>query len=1020
VTDPTKDRRFPRASNTLLVIVILGIAAVAVGLVPLSPPLENDQGNLIRGLSGFRVDGQRLFHAQPSPFDTAQYTEVARRAQVFLLTAGDTGVAARVRALLAVGSGRLREAAVILESLADRESPEILNDLGVAYWGLGEENPSNYFRALMAFERAAQLSPDVAAPRFNAALAYRKVELHDLADAALREYQRIDRSSFWAEELSRLSTRQLVSMDELGRRLEAEDVAGATSLLQRDPGAFRSTAIEYALNPPEAGASDRAMQFVLNYFATQRGEETVKAILAPLGTRSEHGVLNGRRLTHLGVAAYFQSKFSESLHFYDLAETAMRDTGSGFDELWLKLKRADTRLRLARSDAVGRRLDIEAVHRLLDEVIAKSRSLKYDWLLGHALASKGVASMTIRNQDEILPLLREAVDKLTVGGAAQDAARPLYYLATIHFLAGDFETILPMIYRSLHLTQPDDHIRQAELYWLAGVQLYRMGFERYGLLLEKQALNEALASQNYGLVSFNASFLAMMNVAVGEYEAAKTYQHQARMVRDSFALPTEREAADLSLNLLCGQLSIATGNLKEGEECLNRLLAVLKTQPKPAPEFFAQALLQLARIHSLRGEFDLARQQFREATDVIEQNDEYLATTALRTPFENQRRNLYEAAISFEYDHDGKDAAWGYTQQYRSKLFLEFLRQMNPGLVLDQAIERSRVHELIPSDVQVVEYVILKDRLLIWLVSKDKFVSTSVPVSRHDLETKVTDFVERVNRKGNVIPQSEALYNLLVGPIEPELDPKRALAIIPDQALHRLNFPALSSAAKRTFLIQQYTLLESPNLTTLLSGPSSNTPSRRLAVSFGARTDNTGATRELRALGQFYNEIRSFNGDTAVKPAFLSSLGTASVFHYAGHSQDAADPLRSSILLDGEREGPNSVTAVDISRRKMPPNSVVVLASCDSSVGNSRDGIGMRGLTSAFLISGAGSVVGSLWRVEAESTSQLVLRFHQNFAGNRIPVAAALRDAQLASIKEGAHPYYWSGFVVTGNTSALR
>ena len=114
------------------------------------------------------------------------------------------------------------------------------------------------------------------------------------------------------------------------------------------------------------------------------------------------------------------------------------------------------------------------------------------------------------------------------------------------------------------------------------------------------------------------------------------------------------------------------------------------------------------------------------------------------------------------------------------------------------------------------------------------------------------------------------------------------------------------------------------------------------------------------------------------------------------------------------------MTAVDISKRRMPASSVVVLASCDSSVGNSRDGIGMRGLTSAFLISGAGSVVGSLWLVDAESTSRLVLQFHKGFVRNRLPVAVALRKAQLEFIEEGAHPYYWSGFVVTGNISALR
>src|SRR5436853_7579600 len=101
----------------------------------------------------------------------------------------------------------------------------------------------------------------------------------------------------------------------------------------------------------------------------------------------------------------------------------------------------------------------------------------------------------------------------------------------------------------------------------------------------------------------------------------------------------------------------------------------------------------------------------------------------------------------------------------------------------------------------------------------------------------------------------------------------------------------------------------------------------------------------------------------------------------------------------------------------MRPNSLVVLASCDSSVGNARDGIGMRGLTSAFLIGGAGSVVGSLWLVETVSTSRLVSDFHKNFVGG-MSAAKSLRQAQLAFIKSGARgalPYYWSGFVVTGN-----
>src|SRR4029077_10254865 len=182
--------------------------------------------------------------------------------------------------------------------------------------------------------------------------------------------------------------------------------------------------------------------------------------------------------------------------------------------------------------------------------------------------------------------------------------------------------------------------------------------------------------------------------------------------------------------------------------------------------------------------------------------------------------------------------------------------------------------------------------------------------------------------------------------------------------------------------------------------------------------------KELAAIKGIYLRTTMAAGSRVDKSSFLAAMNKAAVFHYAGHSvTDAVDPLRSAILLDGNRSGPNSVTAIDISQQRLANNAVVILSSCDSSVGNSRDGIGVRGLTSAFLIGGAGSGVGSLWPVAASSTAQLMIRFHRAFAGSPMPVAKALRQAQLTFLQSfpgKSHPYYWSGFVVTGNFSALH
>jgi CHAT domain-containing protein len=263
----------------------------------------------------------------------------------------------------------------------------------------------------------------------------------------------------------------------------------------------------------------------------------------------------------------------------------------------------------------------------------------------------------------------------------------------------------------------------------------------------------------------------------------------------------------------------------------------------------------------------------------------------------------------------------------------------------------------------------------------------------------------------------------LIDPIAGALDPNRSLAIIPDRVLHGLPFGALKRSGTTRYLIQDFGIVVSPSLSHFLTTKTS-APVRDAIVGFGSQNGGASEFKELAALGDIYSRAATFAGKEVDKSRFLDRLSNAPVFHYAGHSvTDAVDPLRSSILLDGNRTGPNSVTAVDISRQRLPDNSVVILSSCDSSVGNSRDGVGVRGLTSAFLIGGAGSVVGSLWPVEASSTADLMIRFHRAFAKSGMPVATALREAQLAFLKafpEKSHPYYWSGFVVTGNLSALR
>jgi CHAT domain-containing protein len=176
----------------------------------------------------------------------------------------------------------------------------------------------------------------------------------------------------------------------------------------------------------------------------------------------------------------------------------------------------------------------------------------------------------------------------------------------------------------------------------------------------------------------------------------------------------------------------------------------------------------------------------------------------------------------------------------------------------------------------------------------------------------------------------------------------------------------------------------------------------------------------MRGIANTHSAVEIIRGFDASRRAVVEVLGEASLLTYSGHSAlDSADARSAAIHLDGTADGPNSISAIDIAMSPMRPGALVVLSSCESSIGDTVGGIGLRGLTSAFLIAGAGAVVGSLWEVDSESTTDLMLDFHRNIAMG-LTIDEALRQAQIAAIRRNPHPYYWSGFNVMGNRTMIE
>lgn len=79
----------------------------------------------------------------------------------------------------------------------------------------------------------------------------------------------------------------------------------------------------------------------------------------------------------------------------------------------------------------------------------------------------------------------------------------------------------------------------------------------------------------------------------------------------------------------------------------------------------------------------------------------------------------------------------------------------------------------------------------------------------------------------------------------------------------------------------------------------------------------------------------------------------------------------------------------------------------------------MYGLSRAFVVAGAETVVMSLWKVNDDTTRQLMEAYYRQLLTG-LGRATALREAMRSLRLTQAHPHYWAPFLALGSNAPLR
>jgi CHAT domain-containing protein len=98
----------------------------------------------------------------------------------------------------------------------------------------------------------------------------------------------------------------------------------------------------------------------------------------------------------------------------------------------------------------------------------------------------------------------------------------------------------------------------------------------------------------------------------------------------------------------------------------------------------------------------------------------------------------------------------------------------------------------------------------------------------------------------------------------------------------------------------------------------------------------------------------------------------------------------------------------------------VVLSACNTGAYSDDEDQTLSGLSRAFFIAGSRSMLVTHWGVESESAKRLVVETFRNYAeGKSKAESLALAQRAMASGKLGkdfAHPFFWAGYFLAGDT----
>ncbi len=539
--------------------------------------------------------------------------------------------------------------------------------------------------------------------------------------------------------------------------------------------------------------------------------------------------------------------------------------------------------------------------------------------------------------------------------------------------------------------------------------------------------------------------------------AARKTLDEASRIADGIADQSTREKMQAYSFLKNGYLEREAGDFQKSEAAYAEALRRYESMKMPFNQYEARKGELLT--HLALGKNAELDEKIPPTLKLLEDYRAQIGEEQERISFFDTEENVYDIAADYEFGRGNLEKAYDYAEISSSRALLDWLQKgaeisglSDNAEILSKKngapLPLSAIRAQMPDEVQIVQYSVIENKIIVWLVSKKRFAAAAVKIESADLREKVERYSELIQSTSSAAPASaeqeqierlgRELYDLLITPIRPYLDVSQEVCLIPSKSLFYLPFAALI-APNGAPLLAEFTVSYAPSANIFLL--CTENARRKSAVSnenllsvgnpafdrrdFAELSPLPDAENEAQEIAGFYAETRLLLSRQATEKAFRQAMKNADIVHFAGHYVPVSDvPLSSFLLLAPNENAPENerdngvLTNSELIGEKLPRVKLVVLSACQTGVEHFYNGEGLIGLSRTFLAAGAPLVVASQWSVETEATAELMKRFHYFRRREKTSSAAALRRAQLEmrNAPDGRfrHPVFWASFAVFG------